>query len=371
MTDIDVTLDARMIRHSGIGTYLQGLLGEYRQHPFFEKHRLGLALPPGASWPVDGRSFTFPFHAPVYSVREQLEYPLKLGRCRLWHAPHYNVPLLRKGTLLVVTIHDLIHWLFRKRFYSSFQAFYARVFLQTAVKSAARIITVSQRTREDLIQNFKVPSERIRVIYEGVEPEFFQDVDPREQGRLLEKYSLPERFFLYVGLIKPHKNVKRLLEVFKRLRAEGRVNSALVLLGKKDRNYPKGFEILQRLKTGEGIYYLPKVETRRELFSLYRSARALIHPSLYEGFGLTCLEAMASGTPVIVSRVASLPEVVGEAGLYVDPNSDASLADAIVELEENEKLRRQLAEKGRLRARQFTWAKAASETIRVYEEVLG
>ena len=360
-----------MLRHSGIGTYLQGLLGEYHPHPFFKGHSLELALFPSAISEMNGKFHGFPFYAPVYSPWEQLEYPFRLGRCRLWHAPHYNVALLRKSERLVVTVHDLIHWIFRREFFSSFKAGYSRIFFERVVESADRIITVSESTRNDLICYFKAVPDRIRVIYEGVEKNFFEAPDPSELRRVQQKYGLPERFFLYVGLIKPHKNLKRLLEVFKDLRGKRKSHSALVIVGKKDRRYPKGYESLGRLETGEGIHYIPRLESRGELAAFYRSARALVHPSLYEGFGLTCLEAMASGTPVIVSKTASLPEVAGEAGYYVDPQSNDSIARALLEMEENDSLRNELAAKGQRRAREFSWAKTAQETIRVYEELLG
>ena len=152
------------------------------------------------------------------------------------------------------------------------------------------------------------------------------------------------------------------MEVFLKLREEKKIHSDLVIVGKRDKKHP--------LQTEEGLHYLSQVESRKELAGVYALARALIHPSFYEGFGLTCLEAMASGTPVIVSRVASLPEVVGEAGYYVDPYSEESLRQAIWEIEESDTLCRELSEKGKLRAHQFNWPKAAKETIEVYEEIL-
>ncbi len=359
-----------MLRHSGIGTYVRGLLGEYEKHPYFERHAFGVALSPALSSEINGAAQSFSFRSPIYSVWEQLEYPFHLGRCRLWHAPHYNAPLLKQKARLVVTVHDLIHWIFRKEFFSKPQAFYAQQIFQRVVRLADRIIAVSRQTRDDLIQYFGASPERIRVIYEGVSPEFSVVPEESERKKVLAKYHLPERFFLNVGLLKPHKNVKRLLEVFDGLRSENRIESALVVVGRKDRKYPEGFERLAALETGDGIHYIEHVESKKELASLYASARALVHPSLYEGFGLTCLEAMALGTPVIVSQTASLPEVVGEAGYYIDPYSDDSLREALVKIEEDASLRGELSEQGKRRAREFSWSKAAEETIKVYEEVL-
>ena len=355
-------VDARMLGHSGIGTYLRGLLREYEKAPFFQECSLGLALPPSLFSQVGGSLKLFAFDAPVYSMKEQAMYPFQLKKSRLWHASHYNIPLLKQGARLIVTVHDLIHWIFRKEFYSPLQSLYAQIFFKKVTQLADRIIAVSHQTRDDLIQFFGASPEKIRVIYEGVTPEFFEPWSEEEKRKLIQKYQLPDRFFLYVGLLKPHKNVKFLAEVFLKLRKEGRIHSDLVIVGKKDQKFP--------LPTGEGLHCLSQVGSRKELAGFYASARALVHPSFYEGFGLTCLEAMASGAPVIVSRVASLPEVVGEAGYYVDPYSEESLRQAILELEENDTLCRELSEKGKLRARQFNWPKAAKETIEVYKEVL-
>lgn len=354
----DVVLDARMIRHSGIGTYLRGLVGEYQHHPFFEKY----------SFALGGQ--TFPFRSPIYSIQEQIEYPFHLKQCRLWHSPHYNIPWFKGKPRLVVTIHDLIHWIFRGQFYSTLQAAYAQFLIRKAISLADRIIAVSQNTREDLIRHFKAPPEKIRVIYEGVSSEFFSPQDAQERNKFLKKYGLPEQFFLYVGLIKPHKNLKRLLAVFRKLYREGKIQSNLVLVGKKDYKYPPGFEELEQLKTEGGIYYFPAAGTEKELHFFYASARALVHPSLYEGFGLTILEAMASGTPVILSRVSSLPEVAGEAGHYIDPQSDLSISDALLKLEQGDGLRSELIRRGKEQAKKFTWSRAAEETIQVYEGVL-
>ncbi len=355
-------VDARMLGHSGIGTYLQGLLREYEKVAFFQKHSLGVALSPSLFSQINGSLKLFSFDAPIYSLKEQVMYPFQLRKGRVWHASHYNIPLLKRGVRLIVTVHDLIHWIFRKEFYSPLQSLYARFFFKKVTQLADRIIAVSHQTRDDLIQFFDADPEKIRVIYEGVAPEFFEPWSEEDKRKLIQKYRLPERFFLYVGLLKPHKNVKALAEVFLRLRSEGKIHSGLVMVGKRDKKYP--------LLTGDGLHYLSQVGSRKELAGFYAVARALVHPSFYEGFGLTCLEAMASGTPVIVSRVASLPEVVGEAGYYVDPYSEESLRQAILEIEENDALCRELSEKGKLRARQFNWPKAARETIEVYEELL-
>ena len=365
-------LDARMIRHSGIGTYLRGLVSGFQGNPFFEKVKLGFAVPDSLSGEIEGAGPVFGFNAPVYSIQEQLQYPRQISRCRLWHAPHYNIPLLpippRAG--LVVTVHDLIHWIFRKDFFSPLQTLYSALLLKRVVKRADRIIVVSQRTREDLIQHFKAPHQKIDVIYEGVNEDFFDRPSPEESRKILKNYQLPENFFLYVGLLKPHKNVHRLISLFQKLKRAGRLRSGLVIVGKKDQWYPRGYELLQNLQSGDSLHYFPSVQSSRELKALYASAKALVHPSLYEGFGLTVLESMAIGTPVICSRAASLPEVAGEAASFIEPHSDSSLEKALIQMEEDPSLRESLAQRGKAQARKFSWKQAADETVRVYRKVL-
>lgn len=370
---VDVLIDARMICHSGIGTYLRGLLEQFRSHPFFRERKMGLAISGPLQGEVNGMGKAFLFRSPIYSLWEQMEYPFQTGKGRIWHAPHYNIPLMgvKKGVRLVVTIHDLIHWIFRKDFFSPVQAFYARTFLEKVVRQADCIIAVSKRTRDDLIEHFKARAGKIRVIYEGVADPFFYPPPPEERKRILTDYPLPERFFLYVGLIKPHKNLVRLISIFKKLKKKGRLSCDLVMVGKKDRQYPAGCRELAGLQTGEGIHYFSGVRSREELLALYASAQALVQPSLYEGFGLTVLEAMAAGTPVISSRAGSLPEVAGEATLSIDPYSDSALEQALLQMEEKASLRTSLSAQGRLRARLFNWQKTADETTQVYQQVLG
>ena len=365
-------LDARMLRHSGIGTYLRGLLTGFEGNSFFQSLQLGLAVPDSLHDEVKTPRPISRFNAPIYSISEQLAYPGQLKQSRLWHAPHYNVPLtpIPHGTRLVVTVHDLIHWIFRKEFFSPLQSLYAKLLIKRVVKCADRVIAVSERTKEDLVRHFNAPPGKIRVIYEGVREDYFEPLPAEERAQLVKNYPLPPRFFLYIGLLKPHKNVNKLISVFQRLRRQGKLRSELVIVGKKDARYPKGFELLRELKTADGIHYFSEVRSSAELKAFYASALALVHPSLYEGFGLTVLEAMAMGTPVISSHAASLPEVAGGATYSFDPSSDASLEKALIETEENQSLRTSLSDKGKNQARKFSWKKAAQETIQIYREVL-
>ncbi|MFA5166936.1 MAG: glycosyltransferase family 1 protein [Candidatus Omnitrophota bacterium] len=365
MTRHRVGLDIRMLQNSGIGTYLRGLLSGLRT--------LGLDRDLALFGPKPAE--TRPGHifsAPIYSIREQLQYPALLRQCRLWHAPHYNIPLWKGKTKLVVTIHDIIHWIFRKQFLSPAQIAYAGFMLKKAVTSADQIIAVSHHTQKDLITHFHAPEQKITVIHEGAD-ETYREIPSGELQPAFEKiqakYGIPHDFFLYVGLIKPHKNVLMLVRLFHKLKEQGKVRASLVLIGRKDRTYPPGYEALAALSSTKDILYLPAIDPR-ELKVFYSQALALVHPSLYEGFGLTLLEAMCSGTPVLTTNSSSIPEVVGDAALRVDATDEIAMMDALIRLDQDRSLRESLRLKGFERVKIFSWRETARKTTEVYEKAL-
>lgn len=358
-----IGIDSRMIRSTGIGTYLRNLLSGLQ-------HQLQ-ARPVLYGNPEQLQSFSFPvknFQAPIYSVKEQAVYPFLLGQCDLWHAPHYNIPVFRPpGTKLVVTIHDLIHWVFKNEYFSKVQNLYAYVMLNAAVSGSDHIITVSEHTKHDLVHMFHAPESKISVIYEAVE-EHFQPT--AEISDIQTRYGLPDRYFLHVGSLKPHKNIQWLVHAFRQWHAGGKIKTPLVLVGKKDSSYKPELKELAELESDPIIIHIKNVEAIEDLVKIYSGATALIHPSLYEGFGLTLLEAMACGTPVITSPNASIPEVVGDSALMV-PSSDAdALLAAVEKLESDPAVRREWSEKGLQHVKQFSWAETARKTAQVYESVL-
>lgn len=359
---ITVGIDARMIHHTGIGTYLQGLLNHLptvqgiQSKIFLPKSKAVLNLP----------FKTACFEAPIYSIQEQLGYPKCLKQCQVWHAPHYNIPLLKGKTKLVVTIHDLIHWIYRKEFFSPFKALYAGAMLSQAVRKADHIIAVSQKTKEDLIHHFQARPEKISVIYEGIHPRFQKVEKQSAIDTVLQKLNIPKSYFLYVGMLKPHKGVHELLSVYQKIRQTAGIRSALVIVGRKDKTYAAKYRNLEMIKTGNGIIYLPFVEAD-DLVALYNGARALVHPSFYEGFGLTLLEAMSCGAPVIARQAGSIPEIAGEAAYLFE--SEKALAEALIRFEQDEALCETYQNRGKLRIKSFSWEKTARETLEVYQKV--
>ncbi len=363
-----IGIDARMMFSTGIGTYLRSLLAAMPENrgdfsfTLFGVPAQGKAVLPGAE--------SVPFDARIYSLKEQIEYPAKLKKCDLWHAPHYNAPFVKGKTKLVITVHDLIHWIFRKDFFSPLQAFYAGTMFRNAVKRADHIIAVSKKTADDLVFHFNAKPHHISVIHESVSPDFVPAAGTSLQREIKNKYRLPDKFLLYVGSLKPHKNIQTLLEAFRGLRSSNKMESGLVIIGKKDGNYPARLKALAELETGGGVIYLPEIGGG-ELPAFYQTAQALVHPSLYEGFGLTLLEAMACGTPVIASTAGSIPEVAGKAALFVDPHSKEEIARAMMRLESEPSLAAELRELGFQNLKGYSWKEAAVRTLEVYKRVLG
>lgn len=362
----DIGIDYRMASHTGIGTYLRGLVGGMRRNeqPAFSR----TALFKSGGIPSDKKYAQMFFEAPIYSVKEQFLYPGLLGTCRLWHAPHYNIPFFKGKSKLVTTVHDIIHWKYRHRL-SFIQRAYAKTMLTRAVQISDHLITVSQHTKNDLVDFFSANPEKISVIYNGVDSDFYP-VPAEELLGLAEplriKYQLPGSFFLYVGMLKPHKNVLRLLRNYLQLRSENKIQSGLVVIG-------QGGAESEEMKLLQGsqkeITYLPRIE-QGELPLFYNLARALVHPSLYEGFGLTVLESLACGTPVITTRRASLPEVGGEAAHYIDGENDLELADTLIRFDRDPEMKQRSFDRCIRQACKFSWDKAARETAQIYEKVL-
>ncbi len=366
--NFDLGLDTRMTQMSGIGTYLRGLLSGFNQSPFFESHRVKLCG--GDPKILSGLKASWrPFFAPIYSITEQLEYPSRTGECAVWHSPHYNIPLLHGRAKLVTTIHDIIHWIYRRQFFNRVQTAYAGFMLSQAVRRSDHIIAVSRHTKEDLVRHFGADPGKISVIHEAVDPKTSRVTDSAAIETVRQKYGLPKNYFLYVGLVKPHKNLLWLKSVFKKLKNERRLQACLVIAGKKDRSYPKGYEALASIEDDKTVYHLEGA-TREELLCLYSGAIALVHPSLYEGFGLTLLEAMACETPVIALDTASISEVAGEGACLIRPGDERAMAEALVRTESDPVYAKTLAGKGRERVKAFSWQKTASETAAIYERLL-
>lgn len=313
--------------------------------------------------------------APVRVVWEQVVQPWVLRRigADLVHGPAFVGPVLAPCPA-VVTIHDLSFLRFPALFRPA-NRLYLAVLTRLSARRARRLIAVSAETAGETTRLLGVPPERIDVVYHGVDP-MFHPLPAGEVASFRQRRGLPERFVLFVGTLEPRKNLVRLVEAFARIGGGGgavgdrpQLRARLVLAGGKGWLYDELFARVEALGLGEQVTF-PGYVASDELPLWYNAATALAYPSIYEGFGLPVLEAQACGTPVLTSNVSSLPEAAGEAALMVDPYDVEALAAGLHRLLVDEPLRHELRERGLVHAGQFSWPRAAQETVRVYRRAL-
>src|SRR4051812_24115674 len=367
-----IAIDARKLRDYGIGTYVRNLLRQLaRQDAVNDYVVLCRDADCDAVEELGARFRPVVENARSYSVAEQFALPIDLRReaVDLFHAPHYVLPPLTPCRS-VVTIHDCIHLRFPQYLPSRLGYAYARAQMWTATQRAARVITVSEASKRDILRYFRVPESRIDVIYNAIDERFWQQPDPEDIARVRERYRLDNPFVLYAGNIKPHKNLERLIDAFHLLRQNSAMKDVqLLIIGDEISKYATLRRAVHRHKLHKHVRFFGFVSDQT-LAALYRLAAVFVFPSLYEGFGLPPLEAMASGTPVITSNVSSLPEVVGDAALLIDPYDPAAIADAMRLVLSDEAFRLQLRERGLRRARHFSWERSIARVHDIYGEVL-
>ena len=233
------------------------------------------------------------------------------------------------------------------------------------IKRADRIIAISEFVRDEAVNKFNLPADKVRVVRLGVNKDVFRLMAPAELVPARVKFSLPDRFMLCVGSMEPRKNLLNLLKAYLSLPASVRKEFKLVFVGFKGWENREIMDLIEKVK--ENVVYLGYI-TAAELGALYNLASFFVYPSFYEGFGLPPLEAMACGCPVVVSRAASLPEVCGDAAVYIDPFDTDSIAAGITKAAGDETLRAGLRSAGLKRAGQFSWEQTAAEHLKIFEE---
>ncbi len=281
----------------------------------------------------------------------------------LFHAhEHLLIPLRKVPTIL--TVHDLIFKLFpehHKRLNHTFLNQAMPIF----VKRATAIIAISEATKRDLMQYYQVPSEKITVIYEAAAPNFKPPL-PEQCVEVRRRYRLPERFLIVVGTIEPRKNYSRLVQALVQLH-QWDPDLKLVVVGSKGWLYEDFFNTINALNAADDVI-LPGYIPDEDLPALYGAATAMVMPSIYEGFGLPLLEAMACGVPVASSHAASLPELGGDVPIYFDPHDLDDMVEALKSLLLDEERQQLMRQRGPEQAARFSWDKAARETLQLYNQ---
>ncbi len=285
-------------------------------------------------------------------------------RLDLLHIPGYSVPLFSKGTL-VVTVHDLIGMIYPENL-ALMSRFYWGTWLPMVVGRADKIIADSYNTKRDIIKLLGIPEAKIRVIHLAADPKFRPVRDPLALHQVKRRFNLAKPFVLYVGTIEPRKNLIRVMEAWSQVRRRTKIPYQLVITGFQAWAYHEVSDLARRLEIKRDVVFTGYVRDE-ELPLLYNACDLFIFPSLYEGFGMPVLEAMACGVPVLTSNTSSIPEVAGEDAVSVDPTDVDKMALAIQQILEDAALRERLRQAGPKRAAQFSWEKTARQTLEIYE----
>lgn len=361
-TEFDITIDARMINHSGIGTYLKNMI------PILHSNYNLVVL---------GRKKIFERFLwvnkleiieadyPIYSLSEQVYLPKFIPKTKIFLSPHYNVPIKKvDAEKRVVIIHDVNHLVFNSQL-SLIKKLYARFMMNSAVDKSDRIITISQFSRKEILNYIDTKGKNIDIIYPGIGPQTTLQRNEFIIKDVLLKYNLPQKYFLYVGSLKHHKNLTIALKAFEEL-LPFYPKEKLVLLGINQEEFNKTHEY-ERYKDW---IIIPGYIEDEELATIYKNARCLVFPSYYEGFGLPPLEAMSYGCPVISSNAASLPEVCGNAALLFDPFDKVELTKKMRLIIENKKLSVELINKGYNNIVRFSRNNFAERLKQVFDSII-
>jgi len=371
---LHIAIDARRIRDFGIGTYIRSLV--HALAGIDKENQYTLVAGPAEARTLAGLPANF--HSASYKRSDldpldHLIFPLYLRSLGpdLVHIPLNRVPLLMLGPY-VVTVHDMANIFYDAR--SGLRMSLRRYRFRRGLVRARRVIAVSEATRRDVEREMGVPASRIRRVYNAPDPGFLavSENGAEQRGRIMERYQIHYPFLLYAGAIRSHKNVPRLVEAFAVVRAQLAGHPLyqdlrLVIIGDTISQYPGVRRAVIESRIEHVVRFLGFVpfETLR---CFYESAAAFVFPSRYEGFGLPPLEAMACGTPVVTSNVSSLPEVVGDAAILVNPENVFDIARGIHDVLVNEDLRAELICRGREQAARFSWERTARQVLEIYRE---
>jgi glycosyltransferase involved in cell wall biosynthesis len=378
---VRIAIDCRRVAEFGVGTYIRNLLRAFSR--FDGGHQFVLIHAPGdeSYFRALPDSFERILHAPDDAARAgDFTLPRLIGRLgvQLTHIPLHRVPLFVPQPY-VVTVHDLSTVAYDDAAGVLHQLRLYR--LRRGLARAARIIAVSGSTRQAIAGFLPEASPRVRLIYNAPDQTFTSrrgstevpETELRERNRILDRYQIHYPFLLYAGRINPRKNIPRLIEAFAVVRASlentpGYAELRLLVIGDEIGSHPEVRRAAARARVENHVRFLGFVplETLRVF---HETARAFVFPSLYEGFGLPPLEAMACGTPVVAARVTSLPEVTGDAARLVDPENVFDIARGITDVLTDAELRRDLIARGFRQAAQFSWTRTAQAVLDVYREV--
>lgn len=364
-----IAIDARMYgakATTGIGVYIKNLIDNLLEIDDKNEYTLLLSKE-GFDEFSDPRVKKIKINSTWYSLSEQIELPWVLlkNKFDLVHFPQFNVPILYPKKF-IATIHDITPKFFPgpkvKR--SFIRRFGYNLAFSAAIKRSAKIITVSNYTKEQITAHFSVTSDKISVTHLGYDSRFKVIEDESTAIQVKQKLNITKEFLLYVGIMRDHKNIPSLVKAFDIVRKERDIQ--LVLAGVIDPRFPEIQEAIDKSKYHDDIIVTGFVD-EDDLPYLYNAAKLFVLPSFIEGFGLVAIESLACGTPVAASNTASLPEVLGEAATYFDPTNISDIAKSISSVLADQGVYNSLKVKGLNQVQKYSWKTCSKETLEIYE----
>jgi len=371
-----IGIDARLFGTAqavGIGRYTEELIRHLVELDKDNQYHVFLSAFAASSFPIyapnlskTGVNFSH------YTCGEQFVYPsiIKKTNLDLIHYTNFNSPVFFTGVPSIVTIHDLTLWFFPGRKQRSwFRRMVYRWVIKKTCQNAKHIIAITKNTKRDIVELLNINPGKITVIYEAVPKQFKVIKDETTIDKLKHKFNISCPYFVYVGQWRDHKNVIRMIRAFSLVRRRYGLDYQLVMVGKIDKHYPEVQAVIKELNLGESVIltgYIPD----SDLPYLYNGAELFVWPSLYEGFGLPPLEAMACGVPVIASETSCIPEVLGDAAHYFNPLNVEEIAKNMAEVAKSYALKRELKLKGLQQVKKYSFDKSARQTHKIYQKVL-
>lgn len=357
----------------GVGYYAKFLLDEL----LAANHQVvPFSFPPMKNWKMqtqiaNGNTFQFPYMvatgASLLTPRIFSLYPSVENRLDIFHSTDHLVPKFKK-TKIIATLHDALIMRYPEWFKPRFR--HSKNWLRKKTMNwADHFITISNSMRQEVIEYWGIKPEKISVIYNGISPWWYEKLSDEIKQQVMKKLGVPSNFILVVGTLQPKKNIPRIVDAFLKLPQDIQQQFPLVIVGKSGWNTEESEAAVEKLIASKNGFWLRYI-SNSDLHALYQAASMHLHPSLHEGFGLTVLQAFASGTATITSNITAMPEIAGNAAYLVDPLSVDSIANGIQLLATNPSLRKDLIEKGYARAKEFSWKKCADKTVELYHSLL-
>lgn len=361
---------------TGVGWYTQKILEQFN-NDIFEFEGYGFNFLNRTDIRED--MFSLKFKKKInrlipYSIYRRIWYYLPVSyntlfdsNAYIYHFFNYIVPPKINGKV-ITTVYDMVYKLYPETMTKRNHKRLDKE-LKRSVDRADKVITISENSKREIIEFLHVKDSKIEIVYPGIDRETYTRNHTQEaMRRIREKYQLPSTFILYLGTLEPRKNIGKIIDAYAQLKTQMDKHIYLVIAGKKGWMYDEIFHKVENYGLKDDVIFTGYVEEKDKPL-IYKMSKLFVFPSLYEGFGMPVLEAMAAGVPVITSNTSSLPEVAGDAGILVDPEDVVGLSDAMKKTLEDDTLRSQMIEKGFKQSLKFSWEKSAKKLIEIYKEV--